>query len=140
MTSGGALCLLFDTDALAVLTAARDAIHNGWRLTHHPLYGNYRPNQQPYRSLILEYPTPRAGNQGRGCETDILSLHLIEEAMLVYAACAPLSPQKAPASLRAACALLDCELMRLPMQQAGIWTAGMEEATQGKRPTMRLAS
>ena len=123
-----------------MLTAARDAIHDGWRLTHHPLYGNYRPNQQPYRSLILEYPAKSAvSGKGAKPEPDLTSLRLIEEAMLVYNSCAVLSPKIAPASLLEACALLDSELMRLPMQQAGIWSERMEEIGNKKRPAMRLA-
>lgn len=125
----GALCLFFDADALAVLTAARDAIHGGWKLTHHPLYGNYRPGQQPYRSLILERPAE---------QIDTLSLKLIEEALLVYTGCPALLPCMAPASLREACSLLDFELMRLPMQQAGIWSEKMEEIAQKERPVMNL--
>lgn len=129
---------MYDTDALPVLKAARDAIHNGWRLTHHPLYGNYRPNQQPYRSLILEYPTHKTSG-GQKPDPDLTSLHLIEEAMLVYNNCAVLSPRMAPASLLEACALLDCELMRLPLQQAGLWTESMEKIAAKKRPALRPA-
>ena len=70
---------------------------------------------------------------------DLTSLHLIEEALLVYNNCAILSPRMAPASLLEACALLDWELMRLPFQQAGIWTDSMEEISRKKRPAMRLA-
>lgn len=42
-----------DDDARAVLICARDLAHKGWRLVNHPLYGNFRPHQQPYRSIVL---------------------------------------------------------------------------------------
>ena len=107
-------CIFFDADARAVVTAARDCIHRGWKLLHHPLYGNYRPYQQPYRSLVLASPAdPNSG-------PDMASLHLIEEALLVYNSTTALAPAKAPASLRDACALLDYELMRLPLEQSGM--------------------
>ena len=119
VTSGpGALrktsCVFFDADAKAVVTAARDCIHLGWKLLHHPLYGNYRPYQQPYRSMLLA--SPAAGSAG----PDMASLHLIEEALLVYNSNKALAPAEAPASLLDACALLDYELMRLPLEQAGV--------------------
>lgn len=44
---------LLDDSARAVLICARDLVHKGWRLANHPLYGNFRPHQQPYRSLVL---------------------------------------------------------------------------------------
>ena len=109
----------FDTDALPVVTAARDSIHAGWRLLHHPLYGNYRPYQQPYRSLLLKAPANFPISL-----PDEMSLHLIEEALLVYSGNKVLAPQDAPASLTDACALLDCELMRLPLEQAAVLPAG----------------
>lgn len=50
---------------------------------------------------------------------DAMSLHLIEEALTVYRSGPVLDPANAPATLREACALLDLELMRLPLEQAG---------------------
>lgn len=109
-----ARCVFFDADARAVVTAARDCIHYGWRLVHHPLYGNYRPYQQPYRSLVLTSP---ASDSAR---PDEVSLRFIEEALLVYNGNKVLAPAEAPPSLLDACALLDYELMRLPLEQSGL--------------------
>ena len=50
--------LLLDGGARDALTMARDRVHQGWRLANHPLYGNFRPHQQPYRSLLLLPPSP----------------------------------------------------------------------------------
>lgn len=110
-----AVCCLLDTSPLAVLIAGRDLIHAGWRLTHHPLYGNFRPHQQPYRSLLLE-----SGPPASPARTDETSLHLIEEALTVYRQSSVLAPDDAPDSLKQACALIDCELMRSPLEQAGL--------------------
>ena len=102
-----------------MVTAARDCIHAGWFLLHHPLYGNYRPYQQPYRSILVKAPASCAP----AC-VDETSLHFIEEALLVYTSNTVLAPEEAPPSLSGACALLDCELMRLPLEQAGVLRAG----------------
>ena len=128
---------MFKGSALHILEAARDLIHAGWRILHHPLYGNYRPHQQPYRSVLLEYgpPTSFAGGQGdlpRDAKRDVSdgsvqriiadpeSLHYIEEALGVFRSSPILTPDMAPDFLLKDCAVLDFELMRLPLQQAGL--------------------
>lgn len=40
-------------DYLSVLLRARDAIHEGHRLMTHPLAGSLKPNQTPFRSVML---------------------------------------------------------------------------------------
>ena len=57
---------------LEVYTAARDEIHRGAVLINHPLSGSVKPNQSPYRSLLVS---------DYGAETDLDSLALIEGAM-----------------------------------------------------------
>lgn len=56
-----------------VYAAARDAIHGGAKLLNHPLSGSIKPNQSPYRSLVL--------GQSRTGALDFVSLSLIEEAI-----------------------------------------------------------
>ncbi len=112
------LCVFIDADARAVVTAARDCVHHGWKLLHQRLYGNYRPYQQPFRSLLLT--SPASGTAG----PDMASLHLIEEALLVYNSNKALFPAEAPALLRDDCAFLDYELMRLPLEQSGVVLEG----------------
>ena len=112
---------MFQNSALPVLLAGRALIHGGWRLLNHPLYGNFRPHQQPYRSLLLQ-SNPKAASQDDGLERvtlDRMSLHLIEEAINLYRSVPVLDPDQAPAVFREDCALLDFELMRLPLDQAG---------------------
>lgn len=92
-----------------VLCAARDKVHVGWRLLNHPLYGNYRPYQQPLRSLLLA--APAAGAQPA---VDAESLHLLEQAFAVYASCADrwATPDNVPTEMLQDCAVIDTELMR----------------------------
>ena len=114
--------------------AARDLIHVGWKLLGHPLYGNFRPHQQPYRSLLLKHDS--AGlSAPDGLERfapDEYSLHLIEEAINVYQSVPGLSPSQAPAVFLEDCALLDYELMRLPLEQAGWPKAGSRPGGPGQ--------
>ena len=69
--------LLLDGGARDALTTARDRVHQGWRLANHPLYGNFRPHQQPYRSLLLLPPSPSG-------TVDSDSLHFLEQALQLY--------------------------------------------------------
>ena len=134
-------CILFEGSSLQVLLAARDLIHAGWRILHHPLYGNYRPYQQPYRSVLLEYGPSASvvreqgrfpGEHGRDAAdgssdasvqrvfVDPESLHFIEEALEVFRNASILTPDMAPPPFLKDCSMLDFELMRLPLQQAGL--------------------
>ena len=67
-----------DGSGLEVLRAGRDLIHLGWNLLADPLYGNFKPNQQPYRSLILQK------NEPGKTTLDVESLNMIENAIRVY--------------------------------------------------------
>ncbi|MBL3592911.1 MAG: GrdX family protein [Synergistaceae bacterium] len=60
-----------------ILLAVRDEIHRGSSLVNHPLYGNFRPHQQPYRTLVVEKPSSPGG-------VDVPSLTLIEKALALY--------------------------------------------------------
>lgn len=71
-----------------MLLASRDMVHRGYRLLSHPLYGNMRPHQQPFRTVLLD------GSLGR---LDYDSLNLIEEALGVYRSYGDLpSPESFP--------------------------------------------
>lgn len=54
----------------------RDLVHTGWLLVANPLYGNFKPNQQPYRTLVL--------TEGKAFRVDCESLELIENAINYY--------------------------------------------------------
>ncbi len=70
---------IVDGTALAVLTIGRDLIHLGWELVANPLYGNFKPNQQPYRTIVL-----KKNNSTDSAATHFDSLNLIEEAINIY--------------------------------------------------------
>ena len=55
-----------------VFTAVRDAVHLGARVLSHPLSGSIKPNQSPYKSVVVSV--------GRGA-LDARSLSLIEDAL-----------------------------------------------------------
>ncbi|MDR2908499.1 MAG: GrdX family protein [Oscillospiraceae bacterium] len=62
---------LLDTSVEGVFRAARDEIHLGAALVNHPLSGSVKPNESPYKSLVLA---------GGGGPVDFASLRLIEGA------------------------------------------------------------
>ncbi|MDL2252669.1 GrdX family protein [Ruminococcaceae bacterium OttesenSCG-928-I18] len=70
----GSLVKVQKTDVMGIYTAARDAIHLGAVLINHPLSGSVKPNESPYRSLVLST---------RQAEVDEKSLQLIEGAIAV---------------------------------------------------------
>lgn len=57
-----------------ILVAARDLIHQGHRLLTHPLSGSIKPNETPYKSMLL---TQDAGT------LDFESVEIIENAIVV---------------------------------------------------------
>lgn len=117
--------LLLEGSSLDVLREARDKVHLGWRLLHHPLYGNIRPTLQPFRTMLLEAPSPASSDDVSRrvpAPVDPCSLDLITQAMNRYESEKDtLSyPWSVPASMKADCAFLDRELMRETLAQAGL--------------------
>ena len=98
---------------IEIVTAGRDLIHLGWQLQNHPLYGNFRPHQQPVRTLLLK--------KDDKAPFDEYGLRLIEEAMGVYMACTrPLTPALTPPRMLRDCAEIDFELMRETLLKSGL--------------------
>lgn len=137
--------LLLDGGARDVLITARDRVHQGWRLANHPLYGNFRPHQQPYRSLLLLPPKDVTVDTGQAASrqsrpsarssdlqplrqsrsngfapVDPDSLHFLEEALQLYqipaAKVRQSLPGDLPGAMRRDCALLDCELLKATLE------------------------
>ncbi len=125
-------CFLSDAAAVHVLTAGRDLVHLGWRLLHHPLYGNFRPRQQPYRSLLLASSDRVPARP----DVDGDSLRLVEEAAAVYAAAPGPRPADVPPALRQSCSLLDLELLRHTLETYDIRPATecITHRTHGTEP------
>lgn len=65
--------ILFNKDMtyIQILKECRDLIHSGYELLSHPLYGSVKPNETPYRSIIMK----------KGKNLDIKSVTLIEDAI-----------------------------------------------------------
>ncbi|MFP4457139.1 MAG: GrdX family protein [Clostridia bacterium] len=66
--------ILKEKKYLEVLETVRDHIHQGHRLLTHPLAGSVKPNQNPYRTVLI---SKNAGS------LDFNSLSLIENAIKV---------------------------------------------------------
>lgn len=62
---------------LDVLTKARDYIHQGYHLLTHPLAGSVKPNQTPFKSIILSKDTLEDAEEFR-------DLVLIEDSIAAY--------------------------------------------------------
>ena len=77
----------------------------------HPLCGNLRPYQQPFRSVLLK--------ENPGALVDLESLSIIEEAIVVYRSCEGrlVLPEFLSAPAREDYAFVDCELMRESLEQ-----------------------
>ena len=97
-----------------LIIAARDLIHQGWQLLNHPLYGNFRPHQQPFRTILLRKDEKKPG-------FDEYGLGLIEDAEQVYDADPnPLTPAQTPERMIRDCSEIDFELMRETLQKYGL--------------------
>lgn len=47
--------ILIDGGLLNVLVAVRDKVHEGHRILTHPLSGSVKPNETPYKSVVISY-------------------------------------------------------------------------------------
>lgn len=63
-----------DVGYLELLELVRDGIHQGDRLLSHPLSGSVKPNETPFKSVLVE--------EARG-EIDMDSLLIIEDALVM---------------------------------------------------------
>ena len=99
--------------SLDVLVRVRDGVHRGDRLLTHPLCGNLRPYQQPFRSVLIE--------EHPGELVDLDSLSMIEQAVAVYKSCEGrlLIPEELDDDTRADYAFIDAELMRESLERYG---------------------
>jgi len=66
-----------DTDLLGVLLHVRDMIHKGYKLMTHPLTGSIKPNESPYKTIILKQ-TKETEIQPK---TDLQSVKIIEDSI-----------------------------------------------------------
>jgi len=59
-------------DVRKVFTTVRDAVHKGARILTHPLSGSVKPNESPYKSIVITVATGKL---------DLKSLSIIEDAI-----------------------------------------------------------
>lgn len=113
-------CLEFvKGDALSVLEKARDYIHQGWALLNHPLYGNFTPRQQPYRTILLGL---RVSKEHKPFNVDLESLGLIEKSILKFRSGMPEGSKNPPRveSVAEDYAILDLYLVSVNLNRYGI--------------------
>ena len=116
--------------SLDVLIAARDAIHMGSELLTHPLYGNLRPNQQPFRSVLLQDPAQNTQKMQKTRNFEAVayleSISTIEEAVLLYRSYGSrlVTPGNLSDATREDYAFVDSELMRESLTQYGLLPRG----------------
>ena len=63
---------MLDTDYRGVLISVRDYVHKGHKLLSHPLSGSVKPNETPYKSILI--------SRSKGA-IDAKSLSIIESAI-----------------------------------------------------------
>jgi len=69
----GEACEFLETDVYGVFAAVRDVIHAGGRLVSHPLSGSIKPNESPYKSVLVDVVKQNT--------LDFKSLQIIEDAI-----------------------------------------------------------
>ena len=62
-----------DTDLSGILEKVRDLIHKGHRLLTHPLMGSVKPNESPYKTVLISNDS---------MTTDLQSVTIIEECII----------------------------------------------------------
>lgn len=84
-------------------------------LVNHPLYGNFRPYQQPFRTLIVEM-SDTSGS------VDFNALSLIERALAVYddPGVRGVLPGELDPEIEADYAYVDGELVRESLRRCGL--------------------
>ena len=100
-----------DGSSLDVLIHVRGLVHSGSIILTHPLCGNLRPNQQPFRSVIID---------AESGAVDLDSLSVIESAVNVYQSAEIIAPKDLDALTRADYAYIDAELMRESLGRYGL--------------------
>ena len=106
---------IVDGSSFDVLTKVRDYVHRGAIILTHPLCGNMRPTQQPFRSVIM-----RTFSESQ--PVDETSLTLIENALGIYRSCLErlARADDLPAPIASDYAFVDFELMRASLESLGL--------------------
>lgn len=121
-------CDFVTGSSLDVLVRTRDFVHEGWVLLSHPLYGNLRPHQHPYRSILAETTQDKTA-------VDLLSLEYIENAIAIYSARSTriLLAEGMPEAVRQDFAFIDGELMKDSLSRYGMFVREVSLNRAAKR-------
>ena len=92
-----------DVGARGVLVHVRGLVHLGHRLLTHPLAGSVKPNESPYRSVII--------SQNPDATIDFDSLRIVEGALALVDRLGPLRYRTIPPRVDADFQLIDRTLM-----------------------------
>lgn len=98
---------LENTDFIKVLYFTRDKIHEGHKLLTHPLSGSVKPNQTPYKSIVITKDK---------AQLDIESLEIMEDSIAI--ASKQINGKKAPVWSKEI--LEDFQLIDLDLITSGI--------------------
>lgn len=98
----------FDCTFGQLLIEVRNEIHKGCRLLSHPLSGSVKPNETPYKSVLVTQPEGGV---------DLQSLELIENSIRA-AEKFPVKYPTMPDSIRADFRLIDYTLLQSALQAA----------------------
>lgn len=96
------------------LITTRDLVHRGYRLVTHPLAGSLKPNETPYRSIILE----------KGTKLHERSLWYLEQALQKYAQ----FPQTPPLSDYPADALSEYQILDRSLMESAIHSLAIQNS------------
>lgn len=104
--------------AVEVLREGRSLAHLGWQLLASPFYGNFKPNQQPYRTLLF-----RKENK-ENSPADIQSLSLMEDAVRLYeSARKAMLPGELPENIEKDFRYIDFKLLEETFRQYQVLTS-----------------
>jgi hypothetical protein len=102
-------------------------VHQGWKLVASPLYGNFKPAQQPYRTLILS-----RRDENTQISADSYSLELIESAMNIFRECEiKRIPGDMPDQIDSDYKYVDFALMEDTLRECGILRCDLHRCTRG---------
>lgn len=99
----------YDESLIDILIRVRNLVHSGYVLISHPLAGSVKPNETPYKSVILE-PKPLP-------QLDEFSLQIIESSMATATKLLMDRPLKSRSEeIKADYAMIDHSLMMSGLQ------------------------
>lgn len=104
-----------DVSFMEILQIMRDQIHEGSRLLTHPLSGSVKPNETPYKSVLMA--------RNPSGETDFASVQLIESAEAVAKKFIDLRPhyvEDMSPRVKEDCQLIDYTLIVSAFPSAGL--------------------